>query len=168
MGWVRETKKKLKGLASYSGPEHWAADLLTQHGLRFNRNSHLFGRFVDFHLKQKGAIIEIDGPYHDVDPQKTFDKVSDRYFLKRLGMIVYRIKNYDLAAIERVIAELLAYDKVPNNRKGRLKRLGLPLDSNLKPVTKSQFLKTFHVYQDRKKSQRPKNAIGTPHSMTNT
>jgi very-short-patch-repair endonuclease len=83
-------------------------------GLKFNRqspiiydtansNEHFF-YIADFYCFEKKLVIELDGPVHDYQKEKDYsrDKV-----LEGLGLKVLRIKNEELANMEKVKQKIL-------------------------------------------------------------
>lgn len=59
---------------------------------------------VDFYCAEKSLVIEVDGRIHDL--QKPYDRDRDAV-LNEMGLQVLRIKNEDLADMEKVIGSII-------------------------------------------------------------
>ncbi len=64
-------------------------------GLKFRRQHQIGNYIADYYCHEKRLVVELDGPVHDSDEQRTSDKNRDGY-LESLGMTVVRIKNQHL------------------------------------------------------------------------
>lgn len=52
-----------------------------------------FGPYiVDFYCPSEKLVIEVDGPYHEIERKVRYDKKRERY-LEKLGLRVIRFKN---------------------------------------------------------------------------
>lgn len=69
---------------------------------------------IDFYIKDKGLCIEIDGGYHNTEPQKLKDKVRDSY-LKSQGYVVWRFTNEECfeMTVDTVKAKLATFPDKP-------------------------------------------------------
>ena len=93
--------KELKGrkLSDYK--------FLRQHPILYKGNLIRFNYFIaDFYCYSKKAIIEIDGPVHDLTEE--YDHFRDSE-LKDLGIKILRIKNEELINIEEVKKKILDF-----------------------------------------------------------
>jgi len=93
--------KELKGrkLSDYK--------FLRQHPILYKGNLIRFNYFIaDFYCYSKKAIIEIDGPVHDLTEE--YDHFRDSE-LKALGLKILRIKNEELINIEEVKKKILEF-----------------------------------------------------------
>ena len=93
--------KELKGrkLSDYK--------FLRQHPILYKGNLIRFNYFIaDFYCYSKKAIIEIDGPVHDLTEE--YDHFRDSE-LKALGLKILRIKNEELTNIEEVKEKILKF-----------------------------------------------------------
>ena len=80
---------------------------LRQHPILYKGNLIRFNYFIaDFYCYSKKAIIEIDGPVHDLTEE--YDHFRDSE-LKALGLKILRIKNEELINIEEVKKKILEF-----------------------------------------------------------
>ena len=80
---------------------------LRQHPILYKGNLIRFNYFIaDFYCYSKKAIIEIDGPVHDLTEE--YDHFRDSE-LKTLGLKILRIKNEELINIEEVKKKILEF-----------------------------------------------------------
>ena len=59
-------------------------------------------RIYDFWNHSKGIAVEVDGMTHD----KEYDDRHDNYNLKRSGILVLRVPNYDETVAEEVLKRI--------------------------------------------------------------
>jgi very-short-patch-repair endonuclease len=72
-------------------------------GLKFRRQ-HPLGPFIaDFYCHELCLVIEIDGPIHEQELIKQYDKERERY-LSALGLIVIQFTNEDVMSNPEVIS----------------------------------------------------------------
>ncbi|MEN8225799.1 MAG: endonuclease domain-containing protein [Bacteroidota bacterium] len=61
-------------------------------GRRFKRQVSFGPYIVDFYCPSEKLVIEVDGPYHEIERKVRYDKKRERY-LEKLGLRVIRFKN---------------------------------------------------------------------------
>lgn len=83
-GWIS------RNITSY--PEKFWTRVLDNNGISFNRETPVFGYFLDFLIKKNGKLInlEIDGKQHTYSDRIQNDRKRDR-ILRENGYIIYRI-----------------------------------------------------------------------------
>ena len=80
---------------------------LRQHPILYKGNLIRFNYFIaDFYCYEKKAVIEVDGPVHDITEE--YDHFRDSE-LKALGLKILRIKNEELINIEEVKKKILEF-----------------------------------------------------------
>lgn len=80
---------------------------LRQHPIVYKADYRGLNYFVaDFYCHEKKAIIELDGPVHDLS--EDYDNFRDDE-LKRMGIITLRIKNEELSDIEKVLKKMRGF-----------------------------------------------------------
>lgn len=62
-------------------------------GIRFNRQSIIRGWIVDFWCPAKGLVIEVDGPYHEIQADKDGYRDAQMHVL---GIRVLRVTNQEV------------------------------------------------------------------------
>jgi very-short-patch-repair endonuclease len=122
-----ERARRLRQTMSVAETQLWERLRRNQlNGWGFRRQSPLGEFVVDFLCHTPALVIEVDGPVHDDEEQKVFDKMRTER-LEALGYLVVRVKehvvrrdiNHVLAWISEVGELVLATKFVP----GTLRRL---------------------------------------------
>jgi uroporphyrinogen-III synthase len=77
--------------------------------LKFRRQHPIDNYIVDFYCKEKGLIIEIDGPFHEDDEKKMKDKIRQRY-LESKGYRILRFKDSEITrSVDNVLTKILSF-----------------------------------------------------------
>ena len=111
--------KKLKkdNLRKRSPAENEANKIIKTYGFKYTRQAIWHTRLFDFWFGIKGVAIEIDGGTHNNPGQKLKDKISDKHFYNISGIIVIRVKDYDLDGIRKIMDRLQFADSWQDRRK---------------------------------------------------
>lgn len=76
-------------------------------GLRFRRQSILFGWIADFRCPRHRLVVEVDGAYHTNPERAALDRRRDR-FMRQFGYSIVRVTNEQvLNDIETVLETIL-------------------------------------------------------------
>lgn len=78
----------------------------TFHHIDFDRQKVIGNYIVDFYVKALGLIVEIDGSSHD--EKEVYDGIRQEY-LESLGLVVFRITDYDVRNNLYVVMKDLEY-----------------------------------------------------------
>ena len=90
----------------------WEALRREQLGLRFRRQSPMFGFIADFYAPEVALIVEVDGPIHDPEADRQRDAI-----LRRHGLSVLRFKNEEvLSGLPQVTARIQAFIEARRSR----------------------------------------------------
>lgn len=106
MGWASNTRKKLNKVSECEKIVH---ELLNKYGISHHRNwgFQVKGgkyRFVDFFIRSKKIIIEVDGPEHVEEK----DKLREQEILKTFTKYTFiRFTNYDVLHNKEKVANII-------------------------------------------------------------
>jgi len=85
------------------------------HGYDFDRQTPIDNYIVDFCCKELKLVIELDGRYHELQPEKDLKRQSR---LESLGLKVIRFEEQEvLNDIETVLKEISYWVQLRENRK---------------------------------------------------
>ena len=76
-------------------------------GRKFRRQHSIGPYIVDFYCPEKRVVIELDGPVHEKDEQKIYDKKRQKY-IEAVDIRIVRFQNEEVINnVEKVIARIL-------------------------------------------------------------
>lgn len=93
-------QNKVRCLSSKA--ETWALAMLSRTGRKWTRQAMWGFRIFDFWNAEIGCAIEIDGPEHNAE----IDRYRDEYNFRRSGIVVLRVKNFDVADMNAAIRNI--------------------------------------------------------------
>jgi very-short-patch-repair endonuclease len=80
---------------------------LRQHPILYKGNLSKYNYFIaDFYCNDKKAVIELDGPIHDITEEYDIYRDSE---LQEIGLHILRIKNEDLKDIQEVLKRIESF-----------------------------------------------------------
>lgn len=88
---MKMMQAKNKKSSRRSKAESWMKDKLASTGKKWSRQAQWGYRLFDFWNHELGIAVEVDGPEHD----KEYDAFRDRHNLKRSGILVLRVRNFN-------------------------------------------------------------------------
>lgn len=105
--YMRMRKEQNLKRVPFLKAENWfhdayLVDLPKDPRFKFSRQACWGYRLFDFWFASLGVAIEIDGPEHD----SAYDSHRDRYNFLRSGIVVLRVKNFDMETAVRAIEDL--------------------------------------------------------------
>lgn len=89
--YMKMMQAKNKKSSRRSKAESWMKDKLASTGKKWSRQAQWGYRLFDFWNHELGIAVEVDGPEHD----KEYDAFRDRHNLKRSGILVLRVRNFN-------------------------------------------------------------------------
>jgi very-short-patch-repair endonuclease len=94
--WGRERRKEFRRESTEAEKALW--DVLRDRRLldvKFRRQYGVGGYILDFYAPQLKFAIEVDGPIHDTNFSKDYDRIREEY-LDDVGIEVIHVKNDDV------------------------------------------------------------------------
>jgi very-short-patch-repair endonuclease len=113
--------RKSQHLNKFVSAEEWATLHIKVSGERYSRQAIWQSRLFDFWFSVKGIAIEIDGESHNSFKQSFKDSVTDKHFYELSGIIVVRVKNYNINELNNAIS----FVKNSCSWKERRKQMGI-------------------------------------------
>ena len=92
---------------------HLWYDFLKNYPVQFKRQTPFDGYIVDFYCFQAKLVVELDGSQHYEPEEAEYDKKRTEH-LERLGLVVLRFSNLDVARQFRAVCETI--DNAVQNR----------------------------------------------------
>ena len=99
--------------------ENIACSILKTSKFKCTRQAVWGYRIFDFWCHKLGVAIEVDGSSHD--NKKEYDLFRDNRVMEKSGIIVYRVKNYDVDGLRTIMTKI---DQSKESWNDRRKNIG--------------------------------------------